>query len=211
MDKVKSRRKHSSQFQERIWKNIWLVVPLGLISMVVVLAVMNQKQKTFEPLTVITPGITLPPQKIGTMLPGTKFPDLGQQHIPEGQRVTYNSNPPTSGSHYAIPASWGIYSKEPPVDERLVHNLEHGGIIISYKPELLGNEELEKLKAQLRSLSSINPRIILVPRANLDSAIALTAWGYLQKLKNFDPIVIRAFYDAHIARSPECQNGLCPL
>jgi len=124
---------------------------------------------------VTTQGTPLPPLKVGITLPGKTFPNLGQKHIPEGERVTYNSNPPTSGSHYQVPAAWGIYSLKPPVDERLVHNLEHGGIIISYNPDLLKSEDLEKVKAQARELRAINPRLIVVPRASIDTAIALTA------------------------------------
>lgn len=93
----------------------------------------------------------------------------------------------------------------------MVHNLEHGGIIISYNPDLLKSEDLEKVKAQVRELRAINPRLIVVPRASIDTAIALTAWGYLQKLQGYDSVAIKTFYDAHVARSPECQNGLCPL
>src|SRR3989344_5078 len=43
----------------------------------------------------------------------------------------YNSNPPTSGPHYEQPSRWGVSQAELP-DEQLIHNLEHGGIWISY-------------------------------------------------------------------------------
>src|SRR3989344_1710779 len=63
--------------------------------------------------------------------PGEVIAELGRDHIPVGAlRPEYNSNPPTSGSHYAVPADWGAYDSEVP-DEQLVHNLEHGGIGIS--------------------------------------------------------------------------------
>ncbi|WP_156815573.1 DUF3105 domain-containing protein [Pseudanabaena sp. PCC 6802] len=212
MDKTsKVLRKRPSPFLAKVREHIWIVFPFSMVAIVVILAINNYKPKTFERFEVTTQGNSLPPLKAGVTLPGTIFPNLGQQHILEGQRVTYNSNPPTSGSHYATPASWGIYIKEPPVDEQLVHNLEHGGIIISYNPQLIKSEDLEKVKAQARELRTVNPRIIVTPRPNLDSAIALTAWGYLQKLQSYDPVLIKTFYDAHIARSPECQNGLCPI
>jgi len=146
-----------------------------------ILAIINYKPQTLERFEVTTQGNPLPPVPVGAILPGKPFPNLGQKHIPEGERVIYNSNPPTSGSHYQVPAAWGIYSSKPPVDERLVHNLEHGGIIISYNSDLLKSEDLEKVKAQARELRAINPRLIIVPRASIDTAIALTAWGYLQK------------------------------
>jgi hypothetical protein len=162
-----------------------------------------------ETFKVTTPGKQLPKQPSGVKLAGTPIPLLEVKHIPEGEKVKYNSNPPTSGKHYALEAEWGIYNVAP-VDEKLVHNLEHGGIVISYNPEKIKGEELEKLRAQVRKLSTINSRVILTPRQKLESAIALTAWGYLQKLDKYDPTAIKTFYDAHIARGPECQQGLCP-
>jgi hypothetical protein len=126
-----------------------------------------------------------------------------------GTSVTYNSTPPTSGPHYPYPAGWGIY-KNPPADEFLVHNLEHGGVIISYNPEQIKGQELAQLWEQARSLSNFNPRVIVTPRSSLDTAIALTAWNYLQKLDRYDPTEVKVFYDTHIARAPECQEGLCP-
>ncbi|AFY73579.1 Protein of unknown function (DUF3105) [Synechococcus sp. PCC 7502] len=204
-------RKRPSHFWEKVREHIWLVFPFGIVAIVVILAIVNNKPQIFEPFEITTQGNPLPPLKAGVILAGKTFPNLGQKHIPEGERVTYNSNPPTSGSHYQIPAAWGIYSSNPPVDERLVHNLEHGGIIISYNPDLIKTEDLEKVKAQARELRAVNPRLIVVPRTSIDTAIALTAWGYLQKLQGYDSQAIKTFYDAHIARSPECQNGLCPI
>ena len=162
-----------------------------------------------EPFIVTTPGSPLPAQPPGAVLPGTPIPNWGYIHVAVGTPVTYNSNPPTSGPHYPYPAGWGIY-KNPPADEFLVHNLEHGGVIISYNPDRIKGQELERLRAQARSLSKINPRIIVTPRPNLNTTIALTAWTYLQKLDRYDPTAVKAFYDAHIARARECENGLCP-
>ena len=39
--------------------------------------------------------------------PGQAFTIQGQEHIvAEADHVAYNSNPPTSGPHYAAPANW---------------------------------------------------------------------------------------------------------
>lgn len=162
-----------------------------------------------EEFTVTTPGEILPDRPADTVLPGKAFPDLGRKHVPGVDRITYNSNPPTSGPHHAVWAKWGIY-EQAPMDEQLVHNLEHGGVIVSYDPAQISGETLEQLKAQVRELSKINPRIILTPRQNFDGAIALTAWGYLQTLDGYDAAAIKTFYDAFIARAPECTRGQCP-
>ncbi|MCC5614017.1 DUF3105 domain-containing protein [Nostoc sp. CHAB 5836] len=163
-----------------------------------------------EPFAVTKLKSPLPGLKSGTLLPGIRFPDLGQQHIEVGKLFSYNSNPPTSGPHYPYPAPWGIYIY-PPADEFLVHNLEHGGVIISYNPNQIKGQELVQLWQQARSLSKFNGRIIVTPRLNLDTAIALTAWNYLQKLDRYSYTAVQVFYDTHISRGPECQQGLCPL
>jgi len=64
-------------------------------------------------------------------LPGTKVDDLGRGHVPIGEKVNYNSNPPTSGKHYDGWVRSGVYS-EPKDDRNLVHSLEHGYVIMSY-------------------------------------------------------------------------------
>lgn len=205
-------RKRRRMMQERIWKNSWLVIPVGIIGVVIALIIFNGRKsesplaETFE---VTSPGTELAPQPSGVALPGEKIQELGRDHVPDTETIDYNSDPPTSGPHYATPAQWGIYNVAPK-DEYLVHNLEHGGVVVSYNPDRVRGEELEQLKAQVRRLSDVNPRIILTPRPDLNTAIALTAWGYLARLDSYNAAGVKAFYDAHIGRGPECQGGLCP-
>ncbi|MBI3046659.1 MAG: DUF3105 domain-containing protein [Candidatus Harrisonbacteria bacterium] len=102
------------------------------------------------------------------------FPVLGRDHIYDGSaRPDYNSNPPTSGPHYATPATVRFYSQELS-DEQLVHNLEHGHIWVSYKPDLAS--EIIKV---LRGFAGRNT--IVTPRSANDFDIALAAWGRLDK------------------------------
>src|SRR5437879_5327961 len=68
------------------------------------------------------------------------FPNQGQQHVPQGTIIQYNSNPPTSGSHYqvvagVVPAPTGVHTA-PIQNEIQVHNLEHGHIGIQYAAAL---------------------------------------------------------------------------
>lgn len=46
-------------------------------------------------------------------------------------------------------------------------------------------------------------RLILIPRPSLDTRIALTAWGYIDKFDKFDKGRIVRFIDAHINNGPE--------
>jgi uncharacterized protein DUF3105 len=125
-------------------------------------------------------------------------------------RVKYNTNPPTTGRHYEIPAEDGIYGKAPQ-DEQLVHNMEHGRVIIWVKPTLP-----EKQRADIRALVEDDSyQMVLVPRGNMPYAVAATAWdadpgpggtGELMLCndvndKTFD--ALQAFRDEHRSQGPE--------
>lgn len=99
----------------------------------------------------------------------------GQTHIPIGaSHPPYNSNPPSSGWHYEQPANWGYYTRELP-DEQLVHNLEHGGIWIAYRPTLDAGI-VERMEEASKPWSR---RIIMEPRSANDADIALVAWEWV--------------------------------
>ncbi len=99
---------------------------------------------------------------------------VGRNHILEDSPYpeNYNSNPPTSGDHYSAPAPSGYYEESLP-DERLVHNLEHGDIWISYRSSV-SEEILEKLKS-----FAGDPLIIITKRDENPADIALASWGRL--------------------------------
>lgn len=127
---------------------------------------------------------------------------LGRNHVANGSTVSYNSNPPTSGDHYAAAAPARFYDKELP-DEQLVHNLEHGHIWISYKPNLSA-EVIDILK----NFSGGN--VIVIPRSKNDADIALAAWGRLDKFnvegENVDEQRIKDFISRYQNRGPEKVN-----
>ena len=126
------------------------------------------------------------------------------------EKVKYNTNPPTTGRHYEIPADDGIYGKAPQ-DEQLVHNLEHGRVIVWVKPSLTAKE-----RADLRALVDEDSyQMVLVPRSTMPFDVAATAWnadpapngtGRLLLCKDvndktFD--ALRAFRDEHRSNGPE--------
>lgn len=138
-------------------------------------------------------------RKAESRKPGEAIPEMGRTHIADGaEHEPYNSNPPTSGPHYAAPAGAGFYETQIP-DETLIHNLEHGHVWISYRDP--GDAEL---KEKLKKLSQDNPwKLIITPRPENDSAIALAAWGRLLKLEIFDEKQINSFLKAFIDKGPE--------
>lgn len=138
-------------------------------------------------------------QGIQENLPGVALENQGQEHIAQGStdHPAYNSNPPTSGWHWPQPAAWGSYATAQS-DEQLIHNLEHGGIWISYKPDL----DAQTI-AQLNDFAKRYRKIIVAPRVANDSAIALAGWARLQKLDRYDERLILQFIDAFYDKGPE--------
>lgn len=131
---------------------------------------------------------------------GAKVEIQGREHIQFGApHEPYNSNPPTSGPHYEHPADWGIYD-EPLPDEQLVHNLEHGGINIFYKPSFVDQSIIDQLKEIQRDFPR---KTVLAPRPANDASIALASWGYYLNLESFDEQTIREFIRRNKNRGPE--------
>lgn len=154
--------------------------------------------------------------KLSKPLAGQEVADEGAAHIPNNQTAQYQTNPPTSGPHYAQSANAGIYDTAPS-DGNLIHSMEHGAVILWYKPSLrsddlkeatgsgtlgLSKEEVNKLKEIFSSVAV--SKKIMVPRESLtDAPIALTSWGRLLKLQTIDEAQIRAFMETNENRGPE--------
>lgn len=133
-------------------------------------------------------------------LPGVMYPDQGQEHVPLGEAHEYNSNPPTSGWHHGTPAEWGIY-KEEIADQILLHNLEHGGVWISYKPDISGDVK-EKLESFYEKYGR---KIIVTPRSANDADIVLGAWTHLDKFSasEYSEERVEKFIKAFRNKGPE--------
>lgn len=123
----------------------------------------------------------------------------GRMHLPEVNSVydEYRSNPPTSGPHSELTAEWGFYDI-PVAKELLVHNLEHGDIVIHYKE--LTEEETDRLQDFVESYPE---SIIAVPNGSIEVPIALTSWAHLQTCPRFSVPAIQAFINARCGQGPE--------
>ncbi len=147
---------------------------------------------------------------VGDTLPGQPVADQGHRIIAPGEgHPPYNSTPPTSGWHYAIPARWGIHESAIP-DEVQLRNLAGGGVLIQYKPDL-ASAELQQLRTFVAELRKDEKycKVILAPYERLDYAITLTAWNRIEKLRAFDVEELRIFIDAFIGKGPEVGEVTC--
>ncbi len=127
------------------------------------------------------------------------YPSEGRHHVGSlDAKVPYKTFPPTSGTHYYIPAKWGLYTV-PLVLVQEVHNLEHGGIIIQY-----GDKVPQSTIDQLSAFYNSSPdAMLLAPLPKLGAKIAISAWTQLATCARFDEKAYAAFRDAFRGHGPE--------
>lgn len=144
-------------------------------------------------------------------------PLLPGVHVPIGTAIEWSSNPPSSGSHYPIWAAFKTYAT--PVDlGYIVHDLEHGAIVLFYKCDRDGGcadvvSALESVVAALPDDPLCQPpvrvRAVVVPDPLLDVPVAAAAWGWTYKADCIDVPTLVDFAKAHYGQGPEviCANG----
>jgi hypothetical protein len=128
------------------------------------------------------------------------FPSEGREHT-EG-KVTYHTNPPTSGPHNPAPAPDQVYTVAPP-PENYVHTLEHGRIELQYRP----GAPAAVRNALLAVYREFTHHVLLFPNnTGMDYEVAATAWTHRIGCLHFNarvPDALRRFRDAYRDRAPE--------
>ncbi len=94
----------------------------------------------------------------------------GREHVAD---PSYEVNPPAGGAHLAAPAEARDYSGESaPADGALVHSMEHGNVVLWYRPDLDADG-----RAALKAIAAEFPGdVILVERESMPTNVAATAW-----------------------------------
>jgi hypothetical protein len=165
------------------------------------------------------PAVPIPARKITNLQAATKaagcavreFPDEGRTHIADNESFNgYKTNPPTSGTHHNTPAQDGIYAAgTEPAKESWVHTLEHGRIILQYKP---GTPK--RVIGQLQTLFNEKVKggpagyhmVLLQNNTKMPYQVAAVAWrAYIGCNKVSDKTwdALRAFRDAYVDKGPE--------
>lgn len=123
-------------------------------------------------------------------IPGTPEPFEGNRHLAyDGvEHPPYQTKPPTSGPHSPRIVAPGVYRDEIP-PELQVHALEHGHVIVQYRPGL-SQSDVDILER----IGRAHPRdVIVAPYFGIDSGVALTGWQRLQLLPGVDEKAIERF------------------
>jgi Protein of unknown function (DUF3105) len=110
------------------------------------------------------------------------YPDQGHDHIPlpAFPHAPYIGYPPASGPHTPYTAPWGVHAKPIP-DEILVHNLEHGGVVLGYRCT-----DCPDVAAELTRLAAGFPLVIVAPNPRLPAPIVLSAWQHTLRVPALD-------------------------
>jgi hypothetical protein len=115
-------------------------------------------------------------------------------HVPEGQKVGYSDSPPTSGEHWSRPASCGFYTQDLP-DERIIHNLEHGNIVVSYN--FANPAQVTGLRDALEDIELFDDWGVARPYGRMaDGQVAIAAWGHLHTMDGVSPGELALFFEA---------------
>lgn len=146
-------------------------------------------------------------------------------HVPVGSEITsWQSNPPSSGSHYPVWAAFQEFGTPVPRGY-YVHDLEHGAVVLLYNcASLEGGADggacgaiREGLRAAVASLpddrrcgAGVRVRAVITPDPLSSDPVAAAAWGFTWRGKCVDQASLDAFVAAHYAHSPEdvCANGV---
>jgi hypothetical protein len=131
-----------------------------------------------------------------------QWPDDGNAHVAEGTPITYNTNPPTSGTHYPIAQAGGFYIHTIQLGY-LVHTMEHGGIIIYYDPDTVTTEQQDELRTIVQPHLGNFSTVVALPRDDAEFPIILTAWRHWQRLRVYDAAAINGFVTQFLGQGPE--------
>lgn len=128
-------------------------------------------------------------------------------------KVKWSTFPPSAGGHYQSPAVWGFY-RQPVPPALVVHNEEHGGVIIWW-----GDKVPSSTVEQLQKFYDESPVSMLgTPIAGLGDKVALTAWtgkpsryydngyygfGHLMTCGAFNEKAFAAFRNTFRGKGPE--------
>ncbi len=197
MSSRRERARIQEQRKQRAQRSRYMYMAAGVVAIVILVALALMGSGILNP--AVPPPPVAASDGSATCTALQTFPTLSRDHIqPNQPHPPYSSNPPTSGWHWANPQDWGIYTT-PQVQEQLVHNLEHGGIIVQYNG--LSDADVQRLT---NLVSRDNYHMILAPYPGLtDAKVALTAWDHLQKCTGVDENAINAFINSYRDKGPE--------
>jgi hypothetical protein len=191
------RKIETARSQQRRRRMLWLggIVILVLAAVAVVVLLMPR-------------GVSAQMRQVTTE-PGT--------HYPEGSPLPPNPHrPPSSGAHWdTVPQAqdYRMYDTTPLPPGRWIHMLEHGAVVVLYRADLCDNACVQQLGQFYDSAprSSVTPAAVrhltITPYQDMDHAIAVVAWGYVDEMDQVDVDRIMADFKSKVDAPSAPERG----
>ena len=126
---------------------------------------------------------------------GVQHDILSTRHVTEPTTVEYNSIPATSGNHWPQWSRCGFFEDGLP-DERVLHNLEHSNIVVSYN--LTTPEEVKELRDVMGSVGLAGVLGVTRFYDKIEpGTVALSAWGVSDTMVGIDEERINTFFSTY--------------
>jgi len=145
--------------------------------------------------------------RVGTLPGEVVVPDEGRAVVPEGTVLTFQHEPPSSGTHYGVGAKSGL-AAEPVAPGYYLNNLSRGWVVYLYACDT----DCAELEAQLQEFykSSISPdplygarkAVITRYEGDLAAPILALAWGHEMPLERVDQGLLTQWYQRFVNRGP---------
>jgi len=220
---VQAPRKREEQRSEEDRRKMLMLVAFGALGLIALAAVIALLALTGggDGGTTDASGVRSAMEEAGctyTEKPAKPLPS-GGVHVPTIETtVNWDTYPPAAGGHYGETAVWGFY-EEPAEPIRIVHNEEHGGVVLWWGPDTSPDEI-----AKLRDFYNESPDGMLgtpvgtIAGKSLGSKVAITAWtgdpatytekgdygtGHVATCERFEKSAFEKFRDAFRGKGPE--------
>jgi hypothetical protein len=188
-----ARRLQEKQRRQRTL--LWTGVAVGsLVALVALIVFMGRDEPQAQNQPVTDAARAAGREQAGSQ--GVKtFPSAGRNHItPSQQPSNWNSTPPTSGDHLAAPLPAGVYDTEQDM-RALVHNMEHGYVVIVYKG--IPSDQVDQLREFVDQRDG--SKLVLAPWSGLPSnGVALAAWQNLEMMQRANMDVVQGFVNDYM-------------
>lgn len=114
--------------------------------------------------------------------------------------VDYALSPPSGGDHDPCWAEWGVHTEEVR-PENWLHNTEHGGIVLLYRPDA-PQADVDALTAWVGAQPP--GRALLTPYSDpMDRPYAAVMWGARLQTDCVDTASLDAFFAVNVGQAPE--------
>ena len=194
--RLEEERRKAERRREAVRRNLVTIGVAVLVAVLVAVAIVYQKNEERSASGDI--GVSIAEANCTDV---ERPDDQGRAHIDIGTpHEPYSSDPPTSGPHYEVPASPGFYP-DPLPPEQLVHNMEHGQIILWYKPDLAEESRVD-IEDLVRADSSAT---VATPYANIEPQyeVVVTAWRATMSCEKISQAAIDEFRTRFQGKAPE--------